>query len=76
MSQQNVEVVVGRLLLDEPFRRTFLQWPLRTLHMLKQVGFDFTDLEIAALVGTDRSLWSSTAMRLDPRLCDGQDDDR
>ncbi|HWW85761.1 MAG TPA: Os1348 family NHLP clan protein [Vicinamibacterales bacterium] len=72
MSLQNVEVVVGRLLLDEPFRRTFLQWPLRTLEMLKQVGFEFTDLEIAALVGTDRCLWSSLAMQVDPRLCDDQ----
>jgi hypothetical protein len=76
MSHQNVEVVIGRLLVDERFRRAFLQWPLRTLQMLKHLGFDFTDTEMQALVGTDRRLWSSMARRLDPRLCDDQQLDR
>jgi hypothetical protein len=68
MSQQHVEIVIGRLLTDAAFRRAFLQWPLRILGALQQVGLEFSDAEIAALVGTDRRLWPSMADRLDPRL--------
>jgi hypothetical protein len=68
MSQEHVEIVIGRLLTDAAFRRAFLQWPLRMLGVLQQVGLEFTDTEIAALVGTDRCLWPSMADRLDPRL--------
>jgi hypothetical protein len=68
MSQPNVEIVVGRLLTDEAFRRAFLQWPLRTLRMLEQCGLEFSEMEVSALVRTDRLLWSLAAQRLDPRL--------
>jgi hypothetical protein len=68
MSQEHVEIVVGRLLTDAAFRRAFLQWPLRMLGALQQVGLALSDTEISALVGTDRCLWSSMADRLDPRL--------
>jgi hypothetical protein len=68
MSQEHVEIVVGRLLTDATFRRAFLQWPLRLIAALRQEGLEFSDTEIAALVGTDRRLWPSVADRLDPRL--------
>ena len=68
MSQQHVEIVVGRLLTDGAFRREFLQRPLRILGALQRVGLEFSDMEIAALVGTDRRLWPATADRLDARL--------
>jgi hypothetical protein len=68
MSQEHVEIVVGRLLTDAAFRRAFLQWPLRMLGALQQAGYEFSATEIAALVGTDRRLWPLMADRLDPRL--------
>ena len=68
MAQRIVELLIGRLLTDEQFRIQFLTDPERTLLALHERGFDLTPVEVAALSGTDRSLWTETADRLDPRL--------
>lgn len=68
MSQKTVQLVVGRLLTDEEFRRRFLRDPLEQLTGLREQGFELTTGEIAALLRTDRALWNEAAMRIDPLL--------
>lgn len=68
MAQRIVELLIGRLLTDEQFRIQFLTDPERTLLGLHERGFELTPVEVAALSGTDRSLWTDAAERLDSRL--------
>src|SRR5580693_4549402 len=68
MSQRAIEIVVGKLVVDRGFRRTFLQWPHRSLMQLSTTGVVLSDLEVSALVATDRALWSRLAECVDPRL--------
>jgi hypothetical protein len=68
MSQRSIEIVVGKLIVDRGFRRTFLQWPHRSLIQLSTTGVVLSDLEVSALVATDRILWSRLAECVDPRL--------
>ncbi len=68
MAQRIVELVIGRLVTDENFRRQFVADAERTLLELRRHGFELTPVECAALVSTDRSLWQRTANRLDSRL--------
>jgi hypothetical protein len=68
VSQRSIEIVVGRLVTDEAFREAFLRDPQQTLKMLVESGMALTDLEIQALLGTHRALWSRMAEELDPRL--------
>ena len=66
--QRIVEMLIGRLIADEQFRREFLNDPEGTLAALCDRGFELSRTEIAALVGTERSLWLQAAELLDPRL--------
>jgi hypothetical protein len=68
VSQRIVELVIGRLITDEEFRIAFLNAPVPTLEALCARGLELTRTEIAALSDTDRTLWLSTAERVDPRL--------
>ena len=68
MSRRSIEIVVGKLIVDRGFRRTFLQWPHRSLIQLSTTGVVLSDLEVSALVATDRALWSRLAECVDPRL--------
>jgi hypothetical protein len=68
VAQRFVEMVIGRLIADEQFRADFLNGPGRTLSALCERGANLTSTEIAALVATDRTLWSTAAELLDPRL--------
>jgi hypothetical protein len=68
MSQRAIEIVIGKLVVDRGFRRTFLQWPHRSLIQLSTIGVVLSDLEMSALVATDRALWSRLAECIDPRL--------
>jgi hypothetical protein len=68
LAQRIVELLIGRLLTDEQFRVQFLTDAECTLLGLRERGFDLTPVEAAALAGTDRSLWTEAAERLDPRL--------
>jgi hypothetical protein len=63
-----IEVLIGRLITDEQFRREFLADPEPTLLGLSEQGLDLTRTEIAALLNTDAELWARTAERIDPRL--------
>ena len=68
MAQRILEMVIGRLITDEQFRREFLNDPKGVLSGLRDLGLDLTSTEIAALVNTDPTVWARTASVLDPRL--------
>jgi hypothetical protein len=68
LAQRIVEMLTGRLITDEQFRATFLANPEGTLFELCDRGFELTRTEIAAMVTTDRVMWSQAAALLDARL--------
>ena len=68
MAQRIVETVIGRLITDEEFRFRFMANPERTLLALRDTGLDLSRTEIAALVGTNPSIWQRAADVIDPRL--------
>jgi hypothetical protein len=68
MAQRVVEILIGRLVTDEAFRSEFLGDPDVVLRDLRNRGLELSPTEIAALVATDRSVWTVAADRLDPRL--------
>lgn len=68
MSQRLIEMLIGRLITDERFRRDFLGNPEHTLAGFFDRGLELSPTEIAALVNTDPTLWARTADSIDPRL--------
>lgn len=68
MSQRLIEMLIGRLITDERFRREFLSDPEPTLAGFFDRGLELSRTEIAALVNTDPTLWARTADAIDPRL--------
>ena len=68
VTQRSIEIVIGRLLTDEEFRRTFLRNPHEALGELLERGTLLSHAEIAALVGIDSKLWPCVAEKIDPRL--------
>ncbi|HEY7058385.1 MAG TPA: Os1348 family NHLP clan protein [Vicinamibacterales bacterium] len=68
MSHKTIQLIIGRLLTDEDFRRRFLHDPYETLATLVDQGFELTAGEIDALIQTDRATWTDTASRIDSRL--------
>jgi hypothetical protein len=66
--QRSIEVLIGRLITDEDFRRLFVLDPQSTLMAAGDWGLSFSQSEIAALVATDISLWDQVADLIDPRL--------
>ena len=68
MAQRIIEMLIGRLITDEQFRQDFLQHPEHTLLGLCDRGLELSRTEIAALVETDRALWTRAAECVDPRL--------
>ena len=68
MAQRIVEMLIGRLITDDQFRIDFLNDPEGTLVAIRDLGFELTPTEIAALVNTNRSLWGRVAQELDARL--------
>lgn len=71
MSQWCVQLVIGKLLTDEQFRRRFEQRRRECLIGLRERGMELSDAEIAALLEADPRGWSTMAARLDQRLKSG-----
>jgi DNA-binding NarL/FixJ family response regulator len=68
MSQWGVQIVIGRLLTDEVFRRQFEQCRRECLASVCGHGIDLDRTEIAALVEADARVWTSMASQIDRRL--------
>ena len=68
MAQRIIEMLIGRLITDEQFRREFLADPEATLLVLRERGLELSETEIAALLNTDATLWARIADGIDPRL--------
>ena len=68
MSQWGVQLVIGKLITDEDFRRGFEERGGDCLVGLCERGVDLNETEIAALVEADPRIWSRMATRIDRRL--------
>ncbi len=68
MSQWCVQLVIGKLITDENFRRLFEAQGRECLVGLSERGIDLSETEIAALVEASPRLWSTMATRIDRRL--------
>jgi hypothetical protein len=66
--QRHIELLIGRLVTDEDFRRAFQIDPHKTLNEAAQWGLALTATEVSALVATDQTLWDRIAVELDSRL--------
>lgn len=68
MAHRVVELLIGRLITDEQFRKDFTRNPEALLLGLKDHGFDLSSTEVAALAGTDPAVWQRAAEQVDARL--------
>ena len=66
--QRSIEILIGRLVTDEDFRRAFQDDPTGTLEAAAEWGLALSPLEIRALLATDHSLWDRVANEVDDRL--------
>jgi len=71
MSQWGVQLVIGKLITDDGFRRHFEERGGECLVSLSERGIDLSQTEIAALVEASPHLWSRMATRIDRRLRKG-----
>jgi DNA-binding NarL/FixJ family response regulator len=72
MAQAGVQLVIGKLVTDADFRLRFEAHGRECLVALRELGVDLSDIEAAALVGTDRRVWSRMATWIDRRLQRGR----
>jgi hypothetical protein len=68
MAQRTVQLIIGQILTDEEFRSDFLERPSDTLRSLRERGVELTNVEIDALIQTDRLVWLIGAELIDTRL--------
>lgn len=68
MSQQDVELVIGKLATNQNLRRNFALQPEATLRDLVAAGLHLTSVEIQALLAVDLEALQRLADRLDPRI--------
>ena len=66
--QRSIEILIGRLITDEDFRRAFQIDPLATLAAAAEWGLALSPLEVRALLATDHALWDRVADEVDDRL--------
>jgi hypothetical protein len=68
VSHRHLEVVIGRLVTDEEFRRQFINAPSHWIDELAAAGLELSAAELAALRRTDTAIWRTVSDALDPRL--------
>jgi hypothetical protein len=68
VSQRAIEIIVGRLVTDEAFRKAFERDPRHTLEQLLAQGVGLTETEIVALIETRPTLWAEMGDQIDPHL--------
>lgn len=66
MSQRNVELVIGRLVTDEVFRRRFVDDRTAVLEEIAEHGLELNSCERRALLALDSGAVAQFAARLDP----------
>ena len=66
--QRSVEVLIGRLITDEEFRRAFQRDPRTTLRAAAEWGLELTEWELQALMAADHRMWDRFAEEIDARL--------
>jgi hypothetical protein len=65
---RSIEILIGRLVTDEAFRRVFVGDPQGTLELSAEWGLELSRGEIRALLATDHALWDRVAGEMDSRL--------
>lgn len=65
---RSIEILIGRLVTDEEFRRAFRRNPRAALANASAWGLELTKGEVGALLDTDHLLWDRVAQELDARL--------
>lgn len=68
MSQRNVELVIGRLVTDEAFRRRFGADPVGELQRLGDAGCELNPCELRVLSALDVRVVARFAQDIDPRI--------
>ena len=68
MAQKSVEILFGKLITDDVFRKRFKDDPPRSINDLRPFGLEFTPVEIEAICSLDLETCELLAIRLDPRL--------
>lgn len=68
MSQKNVEVLLGKILTDDRFRKSFLPVGPSSYELASRFGLEFTAVEQAALSTLRRRAFECLARALDPRI--------
>jgi hypothetical protein len=66
--QRSIEILIGRLITDEDFRRSFMRDPHGTLARIDGLGLELTAFETLAIIATDHALWERVASQVDARL--------
>jgi hypothetical protein len=66
--QRSIEILIGKLITDEEFRRSFHADPRATLDVASSWGLELSRGEILALIATDPLLWDRVAAEVDARL--------
>lgn len=65
---RSVEILIGRLVTDDAFRKEYRRDPHATLAAVVQLGLELSASEARALIRTDQSLWDRVAGEIDPQL--------
>jgi len=68
MSHRTVEIVLGRLVTDEAFRRRFRESPGAAFAEIQHAGLELSAVEIDAMAAVDADALARFARTLDPRL--------
>ena len=65
---RHIELLIGRLVTDEDFRRAFQDDPRQALNDAAGWGLALSAVEVSAMLATDQRLWERIAVELDSRL--------
>jgi hypothetical protein len=65
---RSIEILIGKLITDEEFRRSFMRDPHAALARASGHGLEVSTTETLALIATDRGLWERVANQVDARL--------
>jgi hypothetical protein len=68
MSQKSVELLLGRILTDEDFRRAFFPVGASSFELAASHGLELTAVERSAIATLNRCRFERLGRRLDPRI--------